>query len=97
MNQETFKAVYTVILPNGHELKHEFIMPANLKEAMAFVGDVGKMIGIALARGKILVLQNPAAVYNVSNISGIRAQFIGPQELKEAAEKATRTMGFTIK
>ena len=97
MNQETFKAVYTVILPNGHELKHEFIMPANLKEAMEFVGDVGKMIGAALARGKLLVLRNPAAVYNVSNISGVRAEFFGSEELKEAAEKTTRPLGFTTK
>jgi len=97
MSEETFIAVYTVILPNGHELKHEYIMHANQKMALELVGNMGRTIGAAFGGGKLLVFQGPSAVYNVSNISGVRAEFIGPEKLKTTIEEATRNWGFTKK
>lgn len=92
----TGKFIFTVLLPSGKEIPHEYELPLDRKKFEEFVDSMVDMVFDALTKGKpnVLLFSNPTSVYNPANVSGVKVSFIGPVELEEVTERLRRKMGF---
>ena len=94
--KKTITAVYTVLLPSGHEFEHEYEVSADFNEIKKFIHEMTDMMRKGLTRKEDapLIFNNPVALYNPDNVSGIRFNSISTEALEEFNRDMTRKMGY---
>ena len=93
---KTGKVIFTVLLPSGKEIPHEYEVTSDREKLGELLDHVADMVGKALTIGKAhrLLFENPPTVYNPDNVSGVQVSFFGPVELEKVRERVGRKMGF---
>jgi len=88
----TGKFIFTVLLPSGKEIPHEYEVPLDRKKFEEFLDSMVDMVVNALMKGKpnVLFFSNPTSIYNPDNVSGVIIKAIGPKELQQGTERLRR-------
>jgi len=88
LNEETRKAIFTVIL--------NYDIPSDDKKAADFADKMSDMISKAMRKqeNRVFWFDNPLICYNVDNVAGVQTDALESEELKEIIKKSYRKVGF---
>lgn len=94
-HKKTDKAVFTVLLISGREIKHEYDAPLEPDEQEGIIKNI--IYSLDKQKSTPLFLRNPSIIYSPDAIASIRFNFVTAKQIEEFRKQMNRTMGYPLK